>query len=52
MLAVAGIFIIDDLVAEEAVKNFQLQINAPLTGNFMAGPSANVFITDDECKHN
>ena len=52
MLPVEGVVIIDDTVAEVAVENFQLQLNVPSTGGFMAGPPANVFIIDNECKHN
>ena len=52
MLAVTGISILDDLVAEVAVENFQLQINVSSTGGFSTGSPANVFIMDNECKHN
>lgn len=48
MLPVEGVVIIDDTVAEVAVENFQLQLNVPSTGGFMAGPPANVFIIDNE----
>ena len=47
MLAVPGVLIIDDMVAELTVENFQLQI---LGGGFTAGPPADVFIVDNECK--
>ena len=52
VLAVTGIFIIDDTVAEVAVENFQLQLSVPSSaGGFSAGSPANVFISDNECKH-
>ena len=50
VLAVAGVSILDDMVAEVIVENFQLQINVPSVGGFSAGSPANVFIRDDECK--
>ena len=51
MLAVIGILIVDDTVAEAAVENFQLQLSVPSAGGFSAGSPANVLITDNECKH-
>ena len=52
MLAVTGISILDDLVAEVTLENFQLKINVSSTGVFSAGSLANVVIIDNECKHN
>ena len=52
MLAITGISILDDLVAEVAVENFELRIFVTSIGNFSDGLPAPVFILDNECKHN